>query len=514
MSRAKRFLFLTHRWMGIALCLFLAMWFVSGVVMMYVGYPKLTNAERLARLPPLSSDDVTISPVDAVRASGISSPPTEIRLARSVAGRAVYVISDQERGSRRHQPNGKQVVVDARQGGVLNEFGKRTLHESALHFSPGSDLRDLGEVNEDAWTHSRALDPHRPLRLLELNDTDRTWLYVSSKTGEVVRDATQTERFWNYLGAWIHWLYPFRDTVADAYWADIIIWLSLASFGLVLAGIAIGWMRWRFHVSYANGSRSPYREKIMRWHHVVGLVFSITTLTWVFSGLMSMNPWKIFDSAAPPLNFTKYHGGTLDVSQIRVKPADIVLAMQTAGGDIREMKFVRIAGEHYVLGLDGSGRVSVFGGWSPEPQRVSLDGEKLRKAAETLLPESTVVRISELREYDVYYYARAPHTMSGSMERPLPVWRVEFDDSGKTWVHIDPATGAIVGRLDTHQRVKRWLFAFLHSWDWLPLLNYRPIWDALLILLSLGGAILSVTGTIAGWRRLRRAALPRQTTST
>ncbi|MBP9653885.1 MAG: hypothetical protein KBE19_05790, partial [Rhodocyclaceae bacterium] len=61
--------------------------------------------------------------------------------------------------------------------------------------------------------------------------------------------------------------------------------------------------------------------------------------------------------------------------------------------------------------------------------------------------------------------------------------------------------------------VKRWLFAFLHSWDWLPLLNSRPIWDALLILLSLGGVILSVTGTIAGWRRLRRAALPRRTTS-
>jgi len=512
-SRAKRLLFLTHRWMGIALCLFLAMWFVSGVVMMYVGYPKLTHAERLARLPPLSATDVTVSPVEAVSVSGITSPPTEIRLARSVAGRAVYLVSDHERGGKRRQPYGKQVVVDAGKGVVLNEFGTSTLLGSALHFSPGSELRDLGEVSEDAWTHSRALDPHRPLRLIELNDADRTWLYVSGKTGEVVRDATQTERFWNYLGAWIHWLYPFRDTVVDAYWADIIIWLSLASLGLVVAGIAIGWMRWRCHVRYANGSRSPYREKIMRWHHVVGLAFSITTLTWVFSGLMSMNPWKVFDSGAPPLNFTKYTGGPLDVSQIRVKPADIVLAMQAAGGNVREIKFIRVAGEQYVLALDGSGAISAFDGRSRVPQRVSLDGENLKQAARMLLPDSSVVRISELLGYDAYYYARAPHTMSGVMERPLPVWRVEFDDPGKTWVHIDPATGAIVGRLDTHQRVKRWLFAFLHSWDWLPLLNSRPIWDALLILLSLGGVILSVTGTIAGWRRLRRAALPRRTTS-
>jgi hypothetical protein len=35
----------------------MAMWFVSGVVMMHVGYPKLTQAERLARLPDLKLPD-------------------------------------------------------------------------------------------------------------------------------------------------------------------------------------------------------------------------------------------------------------------------------------------------------------------------------------------------------------------------------------------------------------------------------------------------------------------------
>ena len=39
-ARAKRWLYLLHRWAGITLCLFFAMWFISGVVMMYVGYPS------------------------------------------------------------------------------------------------------------------------------------------------------------------------------------------------------------------------------------------------------------------------------------------------------------------------------------------------------------------------------------------------------------------------------------------------------------------------------------------
>ncbi|MFG6446631.1 hypothetical protein ACG0Z6_00090 [Roseateles sp. BYS180W] len=42
------------RWLGIALCLVMALWFVSGMVMLYVGYPRLTPQEQLQALPALS----------------------------------------------------------------------------------------------------------------------------------------------------------------------------------------------------------------------------------------------------------------------------------------------------------------------------------------------------------------------------------------------------------------------------------------------------------------------------
>ena len=38
---------------------------------------------------------------------------------------------------------------------------------------------------------------------------------------------------------------------------------------------------------------------MMRWHHLSGLLFAVVTITWIFSGLMSMNPWKLFASGAP-----------------------------------------------------------------------------------------------------------------------------------------------------------------------------------------------------------------------
>jgi len=94
--------------------------------------------------------------------------------------------------------------------------------------------------------------------------------------------------------------------------------------------------------------------------------------------------------------------------------------------------------------------------------------------------------------------------MTGGNDKPLPVLRVVFADAHATWVHIDPHTGAVLDKSDTHRRASRWLFALLHSWDWGPLLARRPLWDGVLIVLSLGGAVLSLTGVVVGWRRLVR----------
>jgi hypothetical protein len=53
---------LTHRWTGIGFCLLFLMWFVSGIVMMYVRYPELGAADRLAHMRVLDGLNFTIPP--------------------------------------------------------------------------------------------------------------------------------------------------------------------------------------------------------------------------------------------------------------------------------------------------------------------------------------------------------------------------------------------------------------------------------------------------------------------
>ena len=48
-----RALVITHRYLGVVVGLLMVMWFVSGIVMMYVPFPRISEAERLGVQSPI-----------------------------------------------------------------------------------------------------------------------------------------------------------------------------------------------------------------------------------------------------------------------------------------------------------------------------------------------------------------------------------------------------------------------------------------------------------------------------
>lgn len=484
----KRWLYLLHRWSGIALALVMLLWFLSGMVMLYVGYPKLTTQERLAGFAPLPSQGCCVSLDEAIQASGLKAP-SQWRLS-SVAGQPRYIFGDGRKSL---------AAVDAMNGQRVASVTAEQAIAAARHFGGGPPPRYEGEVQEDAWTHSRALDAHRPLHRVALEgDAEGRWLYLSSVTGEVVRDATLTERSWGWLGAWLHWLYIFRGGALDGWWTDIVIWLSVAGGVLGTSGLLVGIWRWRFTGRYKSGSRSPYRAGWMRWHHLLGLAGGVLALTWVLSGLFSMNPWRIFDPASPKPDLRAYAGGALQPGTALA--ADRVLAQLAERGlKASELEWVRVGGVELVR-TQGAG-----GKWLLDAQGLreqALPQQLLMAAAQRLLPQARIVEAELLTEFDAYYYTREAHTMGGHRDRPLPVWRLRFDDAGAHVVYLDPMSGAVLHSNSSSQRIGRWLFAFLHSFDLPVLLATRPLWDVWMLGFSLAGLGLSVSALVIGWRRL------------
>ncbi|MGZ5229081.1 MAG: PepSY domain-containing protein, partial [Burkholderiales bacterium] len=64
-------LVLIHRWLGVAFCLLFSMWFATGVVMHFVPYPTLTEAERVGGLGPIAAGSLRNGPAAAVTVAGI-----------------------------------------------------------------------------------------------------------------------------------------------------------------------------------------------------------------------------------------------------------------------------------------------------------------------------------------------------------------------------------------------------------------------------------------------------------
>jgi hypothetical protein len=470
-ARFKRYAFLVHRWTGVGMCILMALWFASGMVMLFVGYPKLTPWERLERLPALAAPCCVAPGAGAWTLTSIGQRPVYLQGAKA---------------------------VDALTGATM-AAGDAAALASARAFLPGAGARYDGVIMEDRWTHSGALNAHRPLHVIEMGDSAATRLYISSATGQVVLDAPRAQRLWNFAGAWLHWVYMLRDQPKDPVWSWTVIILSAIGVVSTVTGILNGLWRWRFNGAYKNGAKSPFRDAVMRWHHMLGLVFGALVFAWMFSGLMSMNPLGMFDAkgARPDVaSFAAFAGNasTLDIGV----PAALAL-LDAAGFHAVELEGRTLAGQPYLLARDRSNAtrlVTMSGVLQRWPDAT------LAAAARRLLP-APIVDTSTVTQYDAYYYKRQTQSMYGADERRLPVLRVVFDDPGATWVYLDPATGTVVEAMDRSQRAGRWLFNFLHSWDLPVLLDAGWLREALFIALGAGGILLSTTAAVLGWRRVR-----------
>ncbi len=484
-----RQLFLWHRWLGIGLCIFMALWFISGIVMLFVGYPKLTPTEHLNGLPALSLTSSYIDVEKAKTKTGKKIAPIQIRLS-SIAGNPVYIF---------HYPDQANVVIDAITGQKIIRATPQQALNSARVFYTHSEAHYLKTVTKDAWTQSGTLDHDRPLHVIKINDVNDHLLYIYSHDGQVVLDVTLNERTWGWLGAWLHWIYPLRTM---PWWANLIIYLSLTATVMSLIGQYLGIKRWRFSAKYRSGSHSPYAKGFARWHHISGLLFGFILILWIFSGLMSMAPWNIFtnQSQLPVNNF--YNGSLNDIESPWSTNA-LLTKLHDANFHARELSWQKIDGKLWLTAYIDKDQTRVIPLFSNADVKNEIPLDTLLSALNNIAP-ADFFHYQWLNNYDFYYFSRQEQSMYGNRARPLPILRVIFSDPAKTWLHIDPATGTILSNLDQRQRLSRWLFNLLHSWDLNILLDRPLLRELLMILFSLGGFTISISGAVVGWRRVWR----------
>lgn len=462
-NQEMRILVFVHRWLGIGLCLFFAMWFASGMVMMYVPFPSLSEQERLSFLDPVNSAAIRIEP-GAALARCTAGGLTGLRLL-SIDQRPAYIC---------HYLSMPVSAVFADDGSAVSP---EVVVSSTLN----------GPFDYDQWIVHQQFDPYRPFYRNDLNDAAGTRLYISSLTGEVLQKTTRQQRVWNYFGAVVHWIYPTILRKDHVLWDKTVWWLSLAAMIGVAAGLYLGITALIQSRKSSRRDVSPFKSW-MRWHHVLGLITGLFVLSWIFSGWLSMDHGRLFSIPNPSIaQIAAFRGKSMnDIA------SDTAIAALQAMPSTKIISFHAVAGQVILASKNGDAtRESTT---STEP---AFTEEKLREGITLAWPGSAISAISTVAADDLYTSLR-----EGSL--PRGTLRVELNDTDNTWIHVNSANGEIISTIDRSRRVYRWLYNGLHSLDLPGVIDNRPLWLSVMTVLLASGLIFSVTGVVVSFRHLRR----------
>jgi hypothetical protein len=456
-SSITRLLFLVHRYLGIGIGLLMAVWCLSGIVMMYVDYPDFPESERIGSLPALDWN---------------------------LDGRCVLRLSAADQPAR---------LIDLETGDGVGKVSARSAATVATsyvaHSGMPSDVPAPIMVARDQWTVSGEFNKDRPLYRFDLRDPEHTQLYISSTSGKAVQVTTAPQRFWNWLGAVPHWLYPTVLRQHVAAWSQLVIWTSLIGVFLTLTGLYIGIRQ--YWLGRHSNLISPYRG-IMFLHHVPGLLFGVLLLTWVGSGLLSMNPWGALESVGVGEAFHALYGEAPQWRDVQALLRQI--HSDDLPGDTVSISSALLNGKAFAVATGADGRRKRYG---VQGGLAGLSDAEIDAAAARLGNASAGKSWILLKREDEYHYSH------GRQHAQLPAIRITVASDDPLDYYLDPVTGKLIDLIDTNARWYRWLHYSLHRLDF-QVLRSRPLWDVVLLVLLIGASTIALTGTWIGIRRLTR----------
>jgi len=473
-----RWLFILHRYLGIAVGALMVMWCLSGVVMMYVSYPALDEDTRLRHLAPIDwtgccivRDDLQ-SDAGAVNELGVEM----------LGGRPVLYLRSGREPARLIDPTSGLLIK------TISPAQAAIVAESYLDGTSSSSPTLLDTIDYDQWTVAGNLDADRPLYRFSLGDRARSELYVSSTTGHAVQLTTGRERFWSWLGAVPHWLYFAQFRRQATLWSQVVIGSSLIGCFLAATGLFIG-VRQFLH--RGDGRWSPYRGFNL-WHHIAGLLFGLFTLTWVLSGLLSMNPWGWLEGASAQPERTLLRGGHPSGAQAK---AALQALASARPANLVSIKMTPLNGLLYFTGAGGEGERERLDDRGKAAPLVAAD---VGYIAASLKGSGPAVAPELMTREDRYYFSHHRDLA------PLPVYRLAPQDGSGAVYYIDPVSGALVAKMDRGAQGYRWWHEGLHRLDFVAALRVRPRWDIVMLILMAGVTTICTTGAYMGYSRLMR----------
>lgn len=438
----------THKILGYCLGILFLMWFLSGIVMLFCRYPRVSGEQLIEHGHDLRSDFEL--PKEVFSNDGKNT----LSLSDNGAGTVLNVSG--------HSAllNGKEVDTHL----IASRWGRNIVSTDTLY-------------SMDVWLLGR-MPKAADYPILKYTYANGNELYVSQATSEPIQFTTQSQRTGAWLGAVPHWLYitPLRSLGRDP-WAWVIIVLSLAGVLMVVLGLVAG-IAIAIKSKRRTGKISPYSAPLARWHHTAGCIFGIFVLGWIFSGYMSMvsiPKWMVPtpDSARIP----RFENVSIDKFTYN---CDSVLAHFD---NARKLTWLEIAGDPVYKVIESDGEVHLINASGCHAGETYVIDEDLCHRI-----GGNCSNVELLHSYDSQY-------ISLRNELPLPVYRICVPDNHGLTIYINPKD-ASMRMASANGAVRTFLYRGLHCLSF-PMMTHVPhLRIAVMLVFLLLGLIITVTGLL------------------
>ncbi|ACF13469.1 PepSY-associated TM helix domain protein [Chloroherpeton thalassium ATCC 35110] len=468
MNQVWLFISRLHKYLGLFFAGLMVIWFVSGFVMIFIGFPKYGKSERLLENKNII-DEKILKSIDSVFQKK-KFTKAEIYVA---GGENILKIWENDTSFTLCSLDSEKIIerIDSLRATKIAVENMNRLKKYRY-----DKIYEL-----DQWIPWARIETDLPIHKFYFDDENNTEIYISSSSGLIIQKHTSSERFWAYLGAIPHWLY-FKDLrVRRSLWIQVVVWLSGISTFMVFIGIVLGFKRLRFK---KGKTIFPYKKNLYRWHHITGFVFGAFVFIWTISGMFSL----VHINLKKDENFA---------SMLKKKWNENVFLNRNAEGVYEQIIKVFQNDSPKILMLKNTDDGLLVESLNEKGQSIYLNGQKQTEeslakiyiAKAKILFKENMKNVLLIQEYDNYYYSKKRNS-------PLPIIKVSFNDIDDTVFYIDVMTGEILRVVDNSSRLSRWIYNAMHSFDMNFLLSHNELRIFILIILLTGGTIVSITGML------------------
>ena len=478
----KKIIYSIHRILGTLLSILFLMWFVTGMVLMYHTFPKVNNKQKTKVLDTLSVAHLPDfnSVLHQIPDSMLEGT---IRLDQFLGETKFHV-----------QAGKTECIIPADSLKTFSEVNWNYIKQTAEKWCSAQVIRVDTLRKLDQWIPFGQLKKDFPIYKFYYDDEENHQLYISSKSADVLQFTTSDQRFWAWVGAIPHWVYFTILRQDKDLWVKSVVILSALGILMTVSGIWVGIDAYLQRYRRQKTLASPYKKKWYWWHHVTGVLFGVFVLTWIFSGMMSLvdtPSWLGRTRKESSVDRVLSHR---NVSSLNYK-LDYRTVVKAYSGKIKSVEWDNFRNIPLYNIVTETDKVTIDA--SADTLRVlQLTEQDVLSVIHEIHGNHIPKNISLLTEYDAYYISKAGHL-------PLPVYRVNIDNEDKDTYYINPATGKY-RHVNNHDRWGFWMYQGLHSLKIKFLLDYPWVWTLVMWTLLTGGAVVSLSGVVLGYRYVAR----------